>query len=110
MSNAIISSNHSGQVGFAQGRPTTAGPQHFSTVDSSGIGEFTNVLLRHKKLVLSIIAIVTLSAFIWQITRPTLYSSTVSMQVELIDAVGVNQADVMAKNNQLMAKGVKLHR
>lgn len=110
MSNAIISSNHSGQVGFAQGRPATAGPQNFSTVDSSGIGEFTNVLLRHKKLVLSIIAIVTLSAFIWQITRPTLYSSTVSMQVELIDAVGVNQADVMAKNNQRIANEVKLHR
>jgi succinoglycan biosynthesis transport protein ExoP len=110
MSNAIISSNHTGQVGYLQGRPTSPAPQNFSTMESSGIGEFTNVLLRHKKLVLSIIAIITLSAFVWQITRPTLYNSTVSMQVELIDSVGVNQADIMAKNNQRIANEVKLHR
>lgn len=110
MSNAIISSNHTGQVGYLQGRPLNAAPQNFSTMESSGLSEFTNVLLRHKKLVLSIIAAITLSAFIWQITRPTLYNSTVSMQVELIDSVGVNQADIMAKNNQRIANEVKLHR
>ncbi|MFN0046803.1 MAG: GumC family protein [Sphingorhabdus sp.] len=110
MSNAIISSNHTGQVGYLQGRPMSPAPQNFTTMESSGIGEFTNVLLRHKKLVLSIIATITLSAFVWQITRPTLYNSTVSMQVELIDSVGVNQADIMAKNNQRIANEVKLHR
>lgn len=110
MSNAIVSANQSGPVGYPQGRSFHQGAPAFRTMESSGISEFTNVLLRHKKLVLSIIAAVTLSALLWQLTRPTLYNSTVSMQVELIDAVGVNQADIMAKNNQRIANEVKLHR
>ena len=80
------------------------------TLESSGISDLFNVLYRHKKLILSIITVVTFSALVWQLTRPTLYNATASLQVELIDAVGVNQADIAAKNNQRIANEVKLHK
>jgi polysaccharide biosynthesis transport protein len=79
-------------------------------LESSGIGELVSVLYRHKNLILSIIATITLSALAWQLTLPTLFNATASLQVELIDAVGVNQADIAAKNNQRIANEVKLHR
>lgn len=110
MSNLVVSPNSSGQIGYHQGRQNYAAPAATQTLESSGIGEFINVLYRHRKLILAIISIVTLSALVWQLTRPTLYSATASVQVELIDAVGVNQADVAAKNSQRITNEVKLHR
>lgn len=68
------------------------------------------MLYRHRKLMLIIVGIVTLSTLIYQLTRPTLYRATASMQVELIDSVGINQADIQARNNQRIANEVKLHK
>jgi uncharacterized protein involved in exopolysaccharide biosynthesis/MinD-like ATPase involved in chromosome partitioning or flagellar assembly len=110
VSNLVVSPNNPGQIGYSQGRQNYGTSTMTQTLESSGIGEFVNVLYRHRKLILSIIAVVTLSALLWQLTRPTLYSATASVQVELIDAVGVNQADIAAKNNQRITNEVKLHR
>jgi polysaccharide biosynthesis transport protein len=110
VSNLVVSSNNPGQIGYNQSRQNYGGNTMGQSLESSGIGEFVNVLYRHRKLILAIIAAITLSALAWQLTRPTLYSATASVQVELIDAVGVNQADVAAKNSQRIANEVKLHR
>jgi polysaccharide biosynthesis transport protein len=110
VSNLVVSSNNPGQIGYNQSRQNYGGNTIGQSLESSGIGEFVNVLYRHRKLILAIIAAITLSALAWQLTRPTLYSATASVQVELIDAVGVNQADVAAKNSQRIANEVKLHR
>lgn len=110
MANIVASPIHRGQIAYNQVRQTYDGSVKSQTLESSGIGDIVSVLYRHKKLILSIIAIVTVSALGWQISQPTLYNATASLQVELIDAVGVNQADIAAKNNQRIANEVKLHR
>jgi len=109
VSNLVISRRASAPIGFSQGRTQYSSDTYTPALEQSGIGEFINVLHRHKKLIFWIIALVTLSALAWQLTKPTLYSSTASVQIELIDAVGVNQADIMAKNSQRIANEIKLH-
>jgi polysaccharide biosynthesis transport protein len=110
VSNLVVSPKNPGLMGLNQNRPNAFGPSSAQTLENSGVGDLINVLYRHRKLILSIIAVVTASALLWQLTRPTLYNATVSLQVELIDAVGVNQADIAAKNNQRIANEVKLHK
>lgn len=109
MSNLVISRSNPPHLSQNHEWSQYSASSYSPALEQSGIGEFINVLHRYKRLICGIIAAVTLSALLWQLTRPTLYSSTASVQVELIDAAGVNQADVMAKNSQRIANEIKLH-
>lgn len=110
MPNLVVRHNNPTQLGSSQGRSNYSPGAYAPALEQSGISEFVNLLHRHKVLIGAIVAIVTLSSLFWQLTRPTLYSSTASVQVELIDEEGVNQAEIMAKNNQRIANEIKLHR
>lgn len=89
-----------------QGTPYTEPdpPERFGLVD------LIRTFERHMTLVLAIVILATVGALVWQLTSPNLYRSTVNIQVELIDATGTNQADVLARNTQRIANESKLYR
>ncbi|WP_338240841.1 GumC family protein [Aurantiacibacter hainanensis] len=78
-------------------------PERFGLIDLIRIFE------RHRMLVFAIVIVATLGTLVWQLTSPNLYRSTVNIQVELIDATGTNQADVLARNSQRIANESKLY-
>jgi polysaccharide biosynthesis transport protein len=85
-------------------------PEPVAASDGFGINDLKRIVQRNRLLILMIMVPVTLATLIWQLTSPTLYQSTVSAKVELIDDVGVNQAEVLARNSQRVANEVKLYR
>ncbi|MDD3800501.1 MAG: Wzz/FepE/Etk N-terminal domain-containing protein, partial [Novosphingobium sp.] len=72
--------------------------------------DLLRVVNRHKTLIAVIVAICTLSVLVYQLFSTPMYRSTAQVQIELIDAVGVNQADVDSRNAQRVANAVRLHR
>lgn len=109
MSKIVLHQNSGGAVGFNQPRQGYYANNPAPSVEQSSAGDLLRMLYRHRKLMLIIVGVVTLATLLYQLTRPTLYRATASMQVELIDAVGINQADIQARNNQRIANEVKLH-
>lgn len=110
MSNLVVNPYSQNQVGYSQNRYNSGGGSMNQSLESSGIDEFASSILRHKRLILTIISVVTLSALAWQLVLPKRYSAKASLQVELIDEIGVNQAEIAAKNSQRIANEVKLHK
>ena len=85
-------------------------PEPVAASDGFGINDLKRIIQRNRLLILMIMVPVTMATLVWQLASPTLYLSTVSAKVELIDDVGVNQAEVLARNNQRVANEVKLYR
>ncbi|UOR15185.1 GumC family protein [Qipengyuania aquimaris] len=65
---------------------------------------------RYHKMIIAIVATVTLGVLVQQLLSPTIYRAISHAQVELIDEVGTNQADVSSRNAQRVANAVRLHR
>ena len=65
---------------------------------------------RHRLMIMLIVGVTTLSVLVHQLLSPTLYRSTANVQVELIDQVGNNQADVNARSELRVANAVRLYR
>ncbi len=78
--------------------------------DQFGLVDLIRTFERHRLLVLAIIIVATLATLVWQLTSPNVYQSTANIQVELIDEIGTNQADVLARNTQRIANESKLYR
>ena len=72
--------------------------------------DFVRLLERHKRMILAVIALITLPVLAYQLLSPNLYSSTSQVQVQLIDEVGINQADVSNRNEVRVSNAVRLHR
>ncbi|MEN7538008.1 GumC family protein [Aurantiacibacter flavus] len=81
-----------------------------SAADQFGLVDLIRTFERHRLLVLGLVIVVTLGALVWQLTSPNRYRSTATIQVELIDATGTNQADVLATNKQRITNESKLYR
>ena len=109
MSKIVLHQNSAGAVGFNQPRSGHYANNPAPSIEQSSAGDLLRMVYRHRKLMLIIVGVVTLATLAYQLTRPTLYRATATMQVELIDSVGVNQADIMARNNQRIANEIKLH-
>ena len=75
-----------------------------------GLRDLVRVILRYKTIIFTLVAAITLGVLAWQLLSPKLYRSSVNVQVELIDDLGTNQADVLARNVQRIANEVKLYR
>lgn len=72
--------------------------------------DLLRIFLRYRTMILLIVAITTLAVIVQQMLSPTLYRSSTNVQVELIDQVGTNQADVNSRNAERVANAVRLHR
>jgi uncharacterized protein involved in exopolysaccharide biosynthesis/Mrp family chromosome partitioning ATPase len=75
-----------------------------------GPRELIRVLHRYRTLILTIVGVVTIAVLCHELLAPTLYRSTSNLQIELIDEVGTNQADVNSRNAERVANAVRLHR
>ncbi len=80
------------------------------SADQFGLVDLIRTFERHWMLVLGLVVVATMGALVWQLTSPNRYRSTASIQVELIDATGTNQADVLATNKQRITNESKLYR
>ncbi len=65
---------------------------------------------RYRGMILTIVGVITLAVLAHQLASPPIYRSTANVQVELIDQVGTNQADVNSRNAERVANTVRLHR
>lgn len=72
--------------------------------------DLIRIATRHKAMIIGIVAIVTLGTLAQQLLSPKIYLATAHVQVELIDEVGLNQADIGTRNNQRVFNAVRLHR
>ena len=72
--------------------------------------DFVRLLERHKRMILIVIALITLPVLAYQLLSPNRYSSTSQVQVQLIDEVGTNQADISNRNEVRVTNAVRLHR
>lgn len=90
--------------------PRYQAPASEPMADGFGLVDLIRTFERHRALVLSIVAVVTLATLAWQLLSPSLYRSTANIKVELIDDTGTNQGDVLARNAQRIANESKLYR
>lgn len=81
-----------------------------SQAEQFGLQDLIRIFGRHLTLIISIVAIVTLATFAWQMLSPNLFKAKASIQVELIDDTGTNQADISARNSQRITNESKLYR
>lgn len=72
--------------------------------------DILRLIERHRLMIMLIVGVTTLSVLVHQLLSPTLYRSTANVQVELIDQVGNNQADVNSRNELRVANAVRLYR
>ena len=110
MSNIMLH-NQAQVVGAYQPDPH-ANYHHGTAVgaDQFALMDILRIVERHRILLLAVVGVITTSTLLWQLMSPTVYRSTATIQVELIDDVGTNQADVLARNVQRIANEVKIYR
>ncbi|QZD95733.1 GumC family protein [Qipengyuania gelatinilytica] len=72
--------------------------------------DMLRLLERHKLLIIAIVGLTTLAVAAQQLLAPSQYRSVAQVQVELVDEVGTNQADVNSRNEQRVANAVRLYR
>ncbi len=77
---------------------------------SISLRDFVRLLERHKRMILLVVALITIPVLVYQLFSPNLYSSSSQVQVQLIDEVGTNQADVSNRNEVRVINAVRLHR
>ena len=81
-----------------------------ATHHALSLRDFVRLLERHKKLIVVTIAAVTISVLVYQLLSPNLYSSSAQVQVQLLDEVGINQADISNRNEVRVVNAVRLYR
>jgi uncharacterized protein involved in exopolysaccharide biosynthesis/Mrp family chromosome partitioning ATPase len=72
--------------------------------------DLIRIARRHQMTIMAIVSVVTLAVLAQQLLSPKIYRSTAHVQVELIDEVGLNQADIGTRNEQRVSNAVRLHR
>ena len=112
MSNALRAPNAANVPTRYRGQP--APPEWMSGAGGSnqqiGPRDLIRVLYRYRTMMLIIVGVVTGIVLLHELLSPTLYRSTANLQIELIDEVGTNQADVNSRNAERVANAVRLHR
>lgn len=72
--------------------------------------DLVRIASRYRVMIIATVLLVTIPVLAQQLLSPKIYQSTTHVQVELIDAVGLNQADVASLNSQRVTNAVRLHR
>lgn len=110
MTNLVVHQDSSGSAAVVPGFLDRGSAFGTSGSVQFGLKDLARAILRHRTMLLIVVGLTTGATLIWQLTAPRQYSATANVQVELIDDVGTNQADVQAKNVQRIANEVKLYR
>ncbi len=108
--NSLTTQNMDSGAGTLPYRDVPYYPEPVATGSGYGLSDLIRLVQRNRLLILAVVVPATLATLAWQLLSPTLYSTAVSVKVELIDDFGDNQADVMARNSQRVANEVKLYR
>ncbi|WP_334182111.1 GumC family protein [Novosphingobium sp.] len=108
MSTAIATSTIGGAPAHYRGpAPSRDNP---SSDQQVGPRDLLRVFYRHRTMMALVVGTITLAVLVQQWLSPTLYRASSTVQVELIDEVGTNQADVNSRNAERVANAVRLHR
>jgi polysaccharide biosynthesis transport protein len=108
--NSLTTRSPNADVGTLPYRDVPYYPEPVATGSGYGLSDLIRLVQRNRLLILAVVVPATLATLAWQLLSPTLYSTAVSVKVELIDNIGDNQADILARNNQRVANEVKLYR
>ncbi|MFK4870786.1 GumC family protein [Novosphingobium sp. ZW T3_23] len=109
MSTAIAPSPIGGAPTHYRG-PALSRDESSSSDQQVGPRDLLRVISRHRVMMALIVGGITLAVLVQQLLSPTLYRASSTVQVELIDEVGTNQADVNSRNAERVANAVRLHR
>lgn len=109
MSTAIAPSPIGGAPAHYRG-PAMSRDASSSSDQQVGPKDLLRVIYRHRTMMALVVGTITLAVLVQQLLSPTLYRSSSTVQVELIDEVGTNQADVNSRNAERVANAVRLHR
>ncbi|MBH0113709.1 succinoglycan biosynthesis protein exop [Novosphingobium sp. YJ-S2-02] len=90
--------------------PSGSDRSQASAHDQFALRDILRVIGRYRTMFTLIVGGITLAVLASQLLAPTMYRATAHVQVELIDEVGTNQADVNSRNAQRVANAVRLHR
>ncbi|MWV27587.1 GumC family protein [Aurantiacibacter rhizosphaerae] len=109
MANLVEVNNFGNNLPAERRLPWTYRPEAVAHHNLS-LRDFVRLLERHKRMILLVIAAITLPVLVYQLMSPNLYSSSAHVQVQLIDEVGTNQADVSNRNEVRVSNAVRLNR
>lgn len=73
------------------------------------VRQLWQILRRHRMLVGSLVAVSMLVTIIAQILASPIYEATATLQVELTDNAGANQAEIIARNQQRVANEARTY-
>lgn len=109
MNNPLVADHPGGQIGPVN----VMAPDYVSyaaNTERLSMRDLVRLIERHRLMIILIVGLTTLAVLVHQLFSPTLYRSTANVQVELIDQVGTNQADVNSRNELRVANAVRLYR
>jgi len=109
MANPLVAEHPGGPIGPA----TVVSPDFVSyavNTERLSMRDLLRLIQRHRLMIMLIVGLTTLGVLVHQLLSPTQYRSTANVQVELIDQVGNNQADVNSRNELRVANAVRLYR
>lgn len=114
MNNPLVADHPGGPVGPVPMAPANVMVPDYASYAANterlSMRDLVRLIARHRLMIMLIVGLTTLSVLTHQLLSPTLYRSTANVQVELIDQVGTNQADVNSRNELRVQNAVRLYR
>ncbi|MED5545984.1 MAG: hypothetical protein VYD90_12095 [Pseudomonadota bacterium] len=110
MSTSIAHHDPDASVALHRTSPQPAGSAMGAASEQIGPQDLVRLFHRYRGMILAIVSVITVLVLAQQLASPPLYQSSSNVQVELIDEVGTNQADVNSRNAERVANTVRLHR
>ena len=110
MSTSIAHHDPDASVALHRTSPQPEGSAMGAASEQIGPQDLVRLFHRYRGMILAIVSVITVLVLAQQLASPPLYQSSSNVQVELIDEVGTNQADVNSRNAERVANTVRLHR
>ena len=109
MSQGLVTTQHPSQL-VSQGGPAIPTGLMSDNSGTISLRDLLRIAGRYHFMILAIVLVACTAVLVHQLTSPRLYRSTSHVQVELIDEVGANQADIQSRNSQRVFNSIRLHR
>jgi uncharacterized protein involved in exopolysaccharide biosynthesis/Mrp family chromosome partitioning ATPase len=109
MANPLVAEHSGGPIGPANVMPPDY-VTYAANTERLSMRDIVRLFERHRLMIMLLVGLTTLGVLIHQLLSPTLYRSIANVQVEVIDQVGNNQADITSRNQLRVANAVRLYR